>query len=262
MVKRAVHALFVAALFVALVAVVPPGAWAQGQVLPGQPAPTQPVPPKRPPQQQIPLQDLLQQMPPHQGDPRLRGSDGARPAVPPPAQARKPEPPKGPPPLPTDPAKRLEALFERLRDAENVAAAKKAEIEIDKIFERSGSATADLMFERAKLAFVTKDFPLALDLLDYVTTLKPDFAEAYHRRAMVHVLQKDEEAALRDLKLTLGRQPRHFHALAGLAMVLQALGDKKGAYRALTRVRELNPHFPDIAEQLEKLKLDAEGQPI
>ena len=102
----------------------------------------------------------------------------------------------------------------------------------------------------------------ALDLLDYTIALRPHFSEGFHRRAQVHLMRKDEEAALRDLRMTLALEPRHFMALATFAGILRSSGDRKGAYKALLRLKELNPHFPEIGEVLEKLRPEVEGQKI
>jgi tetratricopeptide (TPR) repeat protein len=157
---------------------------------------------------------------------------------------------------------RLDALFEKLRNAGSAEAATPLAAEIEQLFEHSGSTTADLLYARAKQAMEAKDFDQALDLLDYVTLLNPGWAEPYHRRAIVHFVRQDYDAAFRDIRETLAREPRHFHALAGLGGILRGQGDKKGAFRAFSKALEINPNFPDLRESLEKLRVDAEGQPI
>lgn len=157
---------------------------------------------------------------------------------------------------------RLDKLFERLKEAENAQAAKTVASEIERALERSGSATADLLYARAKEAMAAQDFDLAIDLLDYVTTLRPGWAEPYHRRAIIHFVRKDQDAAFRDVRETLAREPRHYHALAGLGSILKNLGDSKGAFRAFNRVLEIYPHFSDLKESVEKMRPEVEGQPI
>lgn len=157
---------------------------------------------------------------------------------------------------------RLDKLFERLKEAENAQAAKTIANDIERALERSGSATADLLYARAKEAMTARDFDLAIDLLDYVTTLRPGWAEPYHRRAIIHFVRKDQDAAFRDVRETLAREPRHYHALAGLGGILKNLGDSKGAFKAFNRVLEIYPHFSDLKESLEKMRPEVEGQPI
>lgn len=157
---------------------------------------------------------------------------------------------------------RLDRLFERLKNAASPEAAKVVAHQIEQRFERSGSDTADLLLQRAKQAIESKNFDLALDLLDFIMTLKPDWAEAYHRRAIVHFLLKDEDSALRDIRQSLAHEPRHFHALAGLGQLLQIMGQRKQAYQVYRRTQEVYPQFPDLDKIMERLKLEAEGQPI
>jgi tetratricopeptide (TPR) repeat protein len=159
-------------------------------------------------------------------------------------------------------SQRLDRMFERLKAAPTPEAAKVVANQIEQRFEKSGSDTADLILQRAKLAIESKNIDTALDLIDFAVTLKPDWAEAYHRRAIIHFILKDEEGAMRDIRLALSHEPRHFHALAGLGRLLQMMGQKKGAYQVYQRTLEVHPHFPDIAPLIERLKKEAEGQAI
>ncbi len=134
--------------------------------------------------------------------------------------------------------------------------------QIEQRFEKSGSDTADLLLQRAKQAIESKNLDLALDLLDFIMTLKPDWSEAYHRRAIVHFLLKDEESAMRDIRQSLAYEPRHFHALAGLGQLLQLMGNRKQAYQVYKRTLDIYPQFPDLEKIMERLKQEAEGQPI
>ncbi|MCU0819500.1 MAG: hypothetical protein MUF11_09345 [Beijerinckiaceae bacterium] len=166
------------------------------------------------------------------------------------------------PPTRLSEKERTDRLFERLKAAPNADAAKSVAQQIEQRFEKSGSDTADLLLQRAKQATESKNFDLALDLLDFVVTLKPDWSEAYHRRAIVHFLLKDEESAMRDIRQSLAYEPRHFHALAGLGQLLQIMGNRKQAYQVYRRTLDIYPQFPDLEKIMERLKQEAEGQPI
>ena len=64
-------------------------------------------------------------------------------------------------------------------------------------FSRSGSATADLLMSWASQAIEEKNYPLALDMLDQIVLVKPDFAEAWNKRATVYFLIDDYAALAR-----------------------------------------------------------------
>lgn len=170
--------------------------------------------------------------------------------------------PAAPPATRAGEAQRLDRLFERLKAAPNPEAAKSVAGQIEQRFEKSGSDTADLVLQRAKLAIESRNLETAFDLLDFAVALKPGWAEPYHRRAILHFILKDEESALRDIRQALANEPRHFHALAGLGRLLQMMGQKKRALQVYQRTLELYPHFPDIATMAEKLRAETEGQPI
>lgn len=157
---------------------------------------------------------------------------------------------------------RLERLFSRLKDAANAEAAAPIAVQIGRAFERSGSDTADLLLARAKQAIEAKNFETALDLIDFVLTLRPDWAEAYHRRALVHFILRDEDSAIRDIRETLAREPRHFQAIAGLGAILRGNGKTKAALEAFRKVMALHPHYADLKDVVEKLQKEVDGQPI
>ena len=88
---------------------------------------------------------------------------------------------------------------------------------------------------RVKAAIDDKDYDLALKLLDAIIDIKPDYVEAWNRRATIYYLNKDYGHALADIREVLAREPRHFGALSGLGMILQDIGDDKHALEAFRR---------------------------
>ncbi|MCZ8184511.1 MAG: hypothetical protein O9322_16180 [Beijerinckiaceae bacterium] len=179
------------------------------------------------------------------------------PAPAPPAASEVPAPDST-----TRAGQRLDKLFEKLKESESPTAARIVAADIERALEQSGSPTTDLLFTRAKDAMNARDFDLALDLLDYIVTLKPQWAEPFHRRAMIHFLRNDRDAAYRDIREVLSREPRHYIALSGLGGILRAGGNAKGAYKAFTRALEIHPFLADLKQQLERMKVEVEGQPI
>ncbi|MEP0406339.1 MAG: tetratricopeptide repeat protein, partial [Roseibium sp.] len=85
--------------------------------------------------------------------------------------------PDGPPE-----ASELDALFVRLKDADGVSEASRIARQIQLLWLDSGSDTVDLMMARAGQALKAENHALALDMLDIVVTLSPDFAEGWNRR--------------------------------------------------------------------------------
>ncbi len=157
---------------------------------------------------------------------------------------------------------RVDQLFERLAAAATEAEAAGIADQIARLWGRTGSDTLDLLMDRAQQAVQGGDGVTALDIIDSILALKPDFTEAYSRRAAIHFQQKDMDAAMRDLRQTLAMEPRHFQALAGVGMVYQAGGQPKLALRAFREALKLNPHMKGIRQAAEKLTLEHDGQGI
>ena len=157
---------------------------------------------------------------------------------------------------------RADQLFERLAASRDEAEASSLAEQIERIWRRSGSDTIDLLMERAKQAAVAKDGVLALDILDSVLALKPDWAEAYSRRATVHFQQQDFDAAMRDLRQTLQLEPRHFQALAGIGLIFQQGGNDKQALAAFREALKINPYLKGIKQSADRLSTSRDGQDI
>ena len=156
----------------------------------------------------------------------------------------------------------LDTLFEALKIAPNAETAKAIEERIWALWMVSGSDTCNLLMGRVKAATDEKDFALAIKLLDAVIELKPNYTEAWNRRATLHFLQKDYGGALADIREVLVREPRHFGALSGLGLILQEFGDDKHALEAYRRALAINPHLEHIDEVVKTLREKVEGRDI
>ncbi len=156
----------------------------------------------------------------------------------------------------------LDELFTTLKENGESPAGGRIEREILRRFSHSGSATADLLLTWATEAIEAKNFPLALDLLDQIIVIKPDFAEAWNKRATVYYLTDDYSASLTDIRETLALQPRHFGALSGFGMILEALDRTPEAIRVFKRALEINPRLEQVRKTLEKLEKESEGPAI
>src|SRR5947208_7141538 len=90
-----------------------------------------------------------------------------------------------------DRTKNLDFLFEALKAAPDADSAKLVESRIWALWFASGSDTCDLLMTRVKTASDEKDVKLALQLLDAVIELRPEYTEAWNRRATIHFANKE-----------------------------------------------------------------------
>jgi tetratricopeptide (TPR) repeat protein len=171
--------------------------------------------------------------------------------------------PEAPAKLPkVDRSKNLDFLFGALKAAPDDVSAKHVEARIWAIWIQTPSDTASLLMTRAKTAVDAKKIDVAIKLLDSVIKLRPDYIEAWNRRATLYYLQNDYGRSLADIQQVLIREPRHFGALAGLGMIMQEVGDEKRALDAYRKALAVNPHLEKIPEQVKALTEKVEGRDI
>jgi tetratricopeptide (TPR) repeat protein len=161
-----------------------------------------------------------------------------------------------------DRGRSIDFLFEALKAAPDAETAKLVESRIWALWMTSGSDTADLLMSRVKEAAQEKDTDLAIRLLDAIIELKPDYVEAWNRRATMYFSKKDYGRALADIAQTLAREPRHFGALTGLGMILEEMGEDKRALEVFRRALEIDPHLEKIPELVKALTDKVEGRAI
>jgi tetratricopeptide (TPR) repeat protein len=189
-----------------------------------------------------------------QNDPRI---------IPPKDQKKKlPEAPAKLPKVGADRVKGLDFLFGALKAAPDEASARHVEARIWALWMQTPSDTAALLMTRAKTAMDAKNIDVALKLLDSVVKLRPDYVEAWNRRATLYYLKSDYRHSLEDIQQVLIREPRHFGALAGLGMIMQDIGDDRRALEAFRKALAVNPHLEKVPELVKSLTEKVEGRDI
>ncbi len=182
--------------------------------------------------------------------------------TPPGKQKKLPQPPAKLPRVIGDKAKNLDFLFGALKAAPDQESAKAVEARIWAVWTATPSDTAALLMARAKLALDSKDTDVALKLLDAVIKLRPDYIEAWNRRATIYYLQNDYSRSMEDIRQVLIREPRHFGALAGLGMIMQETGDEKHALDAFRKALAINPYLERVPDLVKTLSEKVEGRDI
>jgi len=189
-----------------------------------------------------------------QNDPRV---------IPPKENKKKlPEAPSKLPKVGADRTRGLDFLFGALKAAPDEASAKHVEARIWAMWMQTPSDTAALLMTRAKAAMDAQNIDVALKLLDSVVKLRPDYVEAWNRRATLYYLKNDYVHSMEDIQQVLVREPRHFGALAGLGMIMQDIGDDKRALDAFRKALAVNPYLEKVPELIKTLSEKVEGRDI
>lgn len=172
-----------------------------------------------------------------------------------------------PAPQPTDSAKAAEAtaapdhlsddsvtsLFSSLKKERDAQKARVIANEIVGEWTDSGSATINLLMKWSEEAVEDKRKAAAYDFLDQAILLKPDYAEAWYRRALVHFADGDTRKAMSDLNQTLEKEPRYFPALASLANILESSERNELALKVWEQYLALYPADKDAQKEAGEL---------
>jgi tetratricopeptide (TPR) repeat protein len=156
----------------------------------------------------------------------------------------------------------LDRLFDALKVAPDNESAKYVENRIWAMWIATDSDTTTLLMSRVKAAVDAKDTDLGIKLLTAIINIKPDYLEAWNRRATLYDTKKDFEDSLADIHEVLKREPRHFGALSGLGMIMQEVGDDKHALEAFRRALAVHPHLEHIPDLVKQLTDKVEGRAI
>lgn len=179
-----------------------------------------------------------------------------------PADAVKPESVKESVPGPLAPGEeRLDSLYGRLKKERGSEQARIIAEEIREVSTRSSySATVDFLMESSAKAMNDKRYGAALDFLDQVTLLAPDYAEGWNRRATLHYLLGNYAKAMSDSARVLALEPRHLGALAGIAGILQETGNDQQALKAWENYLSYYPADREAQQQMIELMNKLAGQ--
>ncbi|MBV9991685.1 MAG: tetratricopeptide repeat protein [Alphaproteobacteria bacterium] len=170
------------------------------------------------------------------------------------APAKKPPSAHKPPPL--------DQLFAKLKQVDSAEDARPIEEQIEALFAQSGSPSVDLLMARGSAALEGGDGDAAKKLFDAITDIAPDFAEAWHQKALMQQDAGDDEGAMISLQKTVTLNPRQFSAMSELGDMLEGYGNKAGALALYRRALALDPQLEGAAKHLRALEKDVEGQGI
>jgi len=157
------------------------------------------------------------------------------------------------------PEARLDRLFGALANAEGDAADRIAD-EITSIWSRSGSASMDLLLQRARAATGKKVYDQARAHVSALNRLAPDFAEGWNASATLYFVQEEYWLSVEHIQKTLELEPRHFGALAGLALILERTDRDAAALRTWEKVQALFPGMERAQEAIDRLKPEVDGK--
>jgi tetratricopeptide (TPR) repeat protein len=130
------------------------------------------------------------------------------------------------------------------------------------IWMRTDDPVADPLFQTG-LQLLSEDKPDdAIEKLDQVIELKPDFAEAWNRRGDAYVALGDENRALAEYERALALNPFQFGTLTSCGEIWMTRSDYRKAADYFRRALDLNPNLREVADALHDLEEKLENDRI
>ena len=142
------------------------------------------------------------------------------------------------------------------------AQSKRLEQQLQTLWSKSGSPSADLLLKRGREALEKQDVKTAIEHLTALTDHAPDFAEGWHARATAYFAADLMGPALDDLEHALTLNPNNYNAIFGLGVILETFGHKKRAYEVYTRALAISPHNAEITAAVGRLRSEFEGKAL
>ena len=122
------------------------------------------------------------------------------------------------------------------------------------IWSRSGDPAIDKLFARGLEQMQTMAFKEALATLNTIVQRKPEFAEAWNKRATLYFLMGEFDKSLKDCDEVLKRNKHHFGAMSGAGQIHMQLGNPKKALEFFRRAVDVNPNLDGPAQMIPLLE--------
>ncbi|CAF26593.1 tetratricopeptide repeat protein [Bartonella quintana] len=144
-------------------------------------------------------------------------------------------------------------LLKELKFCANVQEAQKISRQLQRLWSQSGSETIDLLMTWAENAINADNYGVALDYIDNVLALLPTYAEAWVRRAWIHIQLSDFKLVMLDLYHALKLEPRNYIALFALGVTMEATERPGLALKAYEMALQYYPQMQKLQKRIEIL---------
>ncbi len=148
----------------------------------------------------------------------------------------------------------LDRLFARLRTVEDPVAARALVQAIWETWLAPADDDAGVLMRRGLQQMGTGEIDAAIETYSQLIELRPEFAEAWNKRATLYWMAGDHVRSVADIRRTVALEPRHFGAWSGLGMILAERDDLAGAVVAYEEVLKHRPGAEGVKGELARLR--------
>ena len=129
-----------------------------------------------------------------------------------------------------------------------------AEQALWRIWARSGDPEVDRLYQTGIEQMNAGDLQRSIATFTRIIELKPDFAEGWNKRATLYFLAGELRKSLADCDEVMKRNPYHFGALSGYALIYIRLEYYDRALEYSRRALEVNPNMDGVRRNIDLLE--------
>jgi tetratricopeptide (TPR) repeat protein len=141
------------------------------------------------------------------------------------------------------------ALVELLKDTDPVIGAA-SNAALWEIWARANDKNIDKLYQKGVAHMSAGQTQQAISTFSQIIRLKPEFAEAWNKRATVYYFAGDLQKSLADCDEVMKRNPNHFGALSGYGQIYAQMGDFDQALRYFEKAYAINPTMQGVAQSI------------
>ena len=147
----------------------------------------------------------------------------------------------------------LPALAQALRDTDPTVRAL-SESAMWEVWSRSGDTDVDALFGIGVEQLQMRQLDAAVATFTRVIARRPQFAEAWNKRATAYFVQGEYTKSLADCDEVMARNPFHWGALSGYGMIYVELDQPTRALEYFEKALAVNPNLASVQQAVETLK--------
>jgi tetratricopeptide (TPR) repeat protein len=125
---------------------------------------------------------------------------------------------------------------------------------------KSGDAAIDTMYQEGMGLMQDRDLPKAIQVFSDIIAKRPEFAEAWNKRATLYYMAGEYERSMQDCEEVIKRLPEHFGALVGYAQMLAERSQPERALALMERASKINPYLANAELMMAALRIQIENK--
>jgi tetratricopeptide (TPR) repeat protein len=145
-----------------------------------------------------------------------------------------------------------EVLLQALRDGDEDVRSL-SEQALWKVWSRSGDSSVDSLFRDGVAQMIEGNHSRAIATFSTIIERRPDFAEAWNKRATLYFIAGEYAKSLKDCDETLKRNPNHFGAMEGFGQIYIRMANPEKALEYFQRAFDINPNLPSVQRLIDEL---------